>query len=334
LLPGSSLPIALTAVVPDVRLHEWAAEHWAEVEPLLLSQGALLFRGFHVDSAPSLDRFVAATSSGALPYEERSSPRSQVEGNVYTSTDHPPEYSIFLHNEQSYNLRFPLRLYFSCVTPAREGGETPIADSRRIFRRLDPALRARFIDRKYLYVRNFDGRLGLSWQVAFQTTDRACVEGYCRRNGISFEWCDGDRLRTRQVREPVARHPVTGELTWFNHATFFHVSTLPDAARHALQATLAEEDLPNNTYYGDGAPIEPSVLEALRAAYVAEAVSFPWRTGDLLLLDNVLTAHGRSPFVGPRLTLAAMYDPVRWENCLPGGPPPADAVVQPAPSQG
>jgi alpha-ketoglutarate-dependent taurine dioxygenase len=314
-----TLPLAVTPAAPDISLHDWIAERWSAVEPRLLEHGALLFRGFHVDSAGALDRFVGAVSSGALAYEERSSPRSQVQGNIYTSTDHPPDHPIFLHNEQSYNLTFPLRLFFACATPAREGGETPIADSRRIFRRIDPEIRRRFVDKKYLYARSFGGRLGLSWQAAFQTTDRACVEDYCRRNAISFEWREGDRLRTRQVREPVARHPVTGELSWFNHATFFHVSTLPRAIRDALLGSVAEDDLPNNTYYGDGSPIEPAILDALRAAYEEETVSFPWQKGDLLLIDNMLAAHGRAPYAGPRLTLAAMSTPTRWEQCLHQG---------------
>ena len=314
---GISLPLVVTPASPDMSLQAWIAEHWATLEPRLHEHGALLFRGFGVDSAPALDRFVAAISAGALPYEERSSPRSQVAGNIYTSTDHPPEYSIFLHNEQSYNLSFPLRLFFACATPARERGETPIADCRNVLRRIDPSIVRRFVSRKYLYARSFGGRLGLSWQSAFQTTDRAIVEEYCRHNAIAFEWLDGDRLRTRQVREPIARHPKTAELSWFNHATFFHVSTLPPAIRAALEESVADEDLPNNTYYGDGSPIEPSALEELRGAYDEEMVSFPWQKGDLLVIDNVLAAHGRSPFVGPRLTLAAMSTPTRWEQSVP-----------------
>jgi hypothetical protein len=109
------------------------------------------------------------------------------------------------------------------------------------------------------------------------------------------------------------QHPQTGEPVWFNHATFFHVSTLPEAVREGLAAGLAEEDLPANTYYGDGSPIEPETLEHLRAAYREETVLFPWRQGDLLMLDNMLVAHGRSPFRGPRKILVAMADPISWD---------------------
>lgn len=37
-----------------------------------------------------------------------------------------------------------------------------------------------------------------------------------------------------------------------------------------------------------------------------QTVLFKWQRGDILVLDNVLTAHGRRPFVGPREILLAM----------------------------
>ncbi len=316
--PAWSLPLVISPAVSGVDLTTWAQKHKALLEEHLLRHGALLFRGFSVDSAAVLERFVEALSGGALPYRERSSPRSKAEGNVYTSTEHPPEYRIFLHNEQSYNLVFPLRIYFACQTPAAAGGETPIADVRGVLRRLDPDIVQRFARRKYRYVRNFNDGLGLRWETAFQTESRAEVESYCRENQIGFVWGEGGRLSTWQEREVIARHPISGELAWFNHATFFHVSTLDRPVREALLAGGDRSELPNNTYYGDGSPIEPKTLDALRRAYEAEMVSFPWQQGDLLMLDNMICAHARAPFLGPRSTLVAMSTPTPWELCLPG----------------
>src|SRR5262249_21300199 len=247
-------------------------------------------------------------SAEPLPYRERSSPRTRVSNNIYTSTDYPANRSIFLHNENSYQLTWPMKIFFFCMTPSIRGGETPIADCRKVFGRIDLKIRQRFIEKNWMLVRNFGNGLSLPWQSVFQTEDKSAVETYCLNARIETEW-RGDCLRTRQVRRAVAQHPATGEIVWFNHAAFFHVSTLEPSAREALLEGLEEEDLPNNTYYGDGSPIELSVLDEIREAYRSETVSFPWQKGDVLMLDNMLVAHGRRPYVGQRDILVAMTEP-------------------------
>jgi alpha-ketoglutarate-dependent taurine dioxygenase len=172
----------------------------------------------------------------------------------------------------------------------------------------------RFVEKQWMYVRNFGDGLGLPWQSVFQTTDRAVVEQHCRRAGIEVEWKSEDRLRTRAVRPAVARHPRTGELVWFNHATFFHVSTLEPSVRDEMLRQFEEEDLPTNTYYGDGSPIEPSVLDELREAYRQEEIAFPWEEGDVLMVDNMLVAHGRAPYDGARKILVGMTQPLSREE--------------------
>ncbi|MCC5644524.1 TauD/TfdA family dioxygenase [Nostoc sp. CHAB 5824] len=310
LLPESSIPLVVKPAIAGVNLLEWAASNKEVIESLLLKHRALLFRNFNVNTTALFNEFVKLTSSGQLlEYRDRSSPRHEVGDKIYTSTDYPAEQSIFLHNEGTYWLTWPLKIYFGCLIAAQQGGETPIADCRNIFQRLHPKIREKFIEKKVLYVRNYNDGFGLTWQTVFQTRDKAVVEEYCRGNSIEFEWKDGERLRTRQVRQAAAKHPKTGEFVWFNHATFFHFSTLEPTLRDALLAEFREEDLPNNTYYGDGSPIEPEVLEELRVAYQQEMVLFPWQPGDLLMLDNMSVAHGRSPFVGQRKVVVGMADP-------------------------
>src|SRR5215213_5524193 len=319
-LPGlHGTPLLVEPAPGSGDLAGWADAHREWIDRQLDIHGALLFRGFPLATADDFERFVAAGTGGSLEYTERSSPRSRVSGKIYTSTDYLPEMPIFLHNEQSYNRTFPLRILFFCLLPAEQGGATPIANVRKVYQRVDPEVRRRFAREGYLYVRNFGDGFGLSWREAFGTEDPAVVESYCRDNGIEAEWKAGGRLRTRQHRRATGLHPRNGEPVWFNHLTFFHISTLEPQVQEALRAELADEDLPNNTYYADGSPIEPDLIEHLRAAYQAETLSFPWRRGDVLMLDNMLTAHARESFTGPRKIVVAMAQPFCWDDVAAGG---------------
>jgi len=312
-LPTGELPLLVEPAAPGVDLAAWAAAHRPLIEEKLHKHGGILFRGFGLREPENLETFIQAVSGESLEYRERSSPRHAVKGNIYTSTDYPPSQPIFLHNENSYQKEWPLKIFFFCRQAPGQGGETPIADVRKVLARIPPEIRDRFAARQWMYVRNFGDGFGLDWQTVFQTTDRAAIEQHCKEKGIEVEWKDGNRLRTRAVRPALARHLKTGEPVWFNHATFFHVTTLEPFVREALLEEFEDGELPANAYYGDGSPIEPEVLDLLRAAYNAETVSFPWQQGDLLMLDNMLVAHGRAPFSGPRQILVGMAEPVGHE---------------------
>lgn len=280
-----------------------------DLRKALTEHGAVLFRGFDVGGVEGLDQAVRGLSGPPLTYSERSTPRSRISGNVYTSTDYPPQEEIFAHNENSYQAVWPLTLYFYCIEPPLTQGATPLSSTRAVYESIDRDIRAEFEQRKWMVVRNYSDELGLPWRETFNTEDRAEVDAYCARNGIETEWLGGTGLRTRAVREPSHTHPVTGERVWFNHATFFHITTLPEEIRLGLLEMCGEENLPNNTYYGDGGRIPDDVVEHLRSCYRAASTRFDYLRDDLLVVDNMLSTHAREPFTGPRRIAVAMAEP-------------------------
>ena len=312
LRPGELLPLVLQPTVSDLDASNWAQNNRAFIEGKLVEHGAILFRNFGLRSVAEFEQFAQAiypdlfSNYGDLPREETSS-------KIYKSTPYPADKAILFHNESSHLRQWPLKQWFFCVTAAQQGGETPIVDCRKIFRMLDPRITEPFAEKQLMYVRNFIDGFDVSWQEFFKTDDRAIVEDRCREASIDFVWKDTG-LSTRQVCQAVARHPRTGETVFFNQVQLHHVSSLEPEARRSLQSLFREDDYPRNVYYGDGSPIEDSVIKEICELYRQQSVSFPWQEGDVLMLDNMLTAHARNPFAGPRKIVVAMGEMIAQED--------------------
>ncbi len=313
---GGTLPVVVEPNVSGVDLSDWASHNLEFIERNLLLRGGLLFRGFGLRESGDFDRFLTAIKLPRMHYMEGATPRTELKEKVYTSTEYPADQTIALHNELNYVVTWPMKIFFFCVLAAESGGETPIADVRKVYARLDPRIREGFSRKGWMLVRNFGEHMSLPWQTAFRLKEKAELEEYFRRARIECQW-NGERLRTRQVRPAMRPHPRTGDWVWFNHVAFWHVSSLDPTVRQMFLTEFDQEDLPYNTYYGDGSDIEDAVVEEVREAYRQETIAFPWQEGDLIMLDNMLVAHGRYPFTGERKILAAMGEPChdgRLEN--------------------
>ncbi|SMD26929.1 Taurine dioxygenase, alpha-ketoglutarate-dependent [Kibdelosporangium aridum] len=300
-----TLPHVIDA--PDRRpLDEWLTGAWPELLSHLDRTGAVLLRGFGVPDVDAFRRAVTSATPDLLDYEEPSTPRTELSGRVFTSTEYPADQQIPLHNEMSYRRSWPQYLWFWCGVAAETGGATTLADYRRVLDRLSDPVREAFASRNVMYERNYNTGFDLTWQHVFRTEDRAELADRLREQGIEFEWLDDDRLRTREVVEGVLTHPRTGVASWFNQANLFHPSALPPDVRAALHDALGEDGMPRNARFGDGTPIPDDMLDEIRAAIDAETVRPPWCAGDVLVVDNQSIAHGRESFTGPRQVCVAM----------------------------
>jgi hypothetical protein len=186
-----------------------------------------------------------------------------------------------------------------------------VADGPAVLDALPAELVERFEREGWLLIRNYNEDIGASFADAFGTDDARAIESYCRAHAIKFEWQEGGALRTWQRRSAIVRHPLTGQRCWFNQIAFLNEWTLAPEVHEYLVDVYGEDGLPFNTRFGNGDPIGADVVQAINAAYEANTVREPWQAGDLLLVDNVRTAHGREPFAGPREVVVAMADAVR-----------------------
>ncbi|HTI07453.1 MAG TPA: TauD/TfdA family dioxygenase [Puia sp.] len=303
-LPGNTaFPLVISPAYTGLILTEWIKKNKDLLKDKLHRHGAILFRGFEVDTVEKFENFINVFDTSPLEYKQRSSPRYEVAKNIYHSTTYPQDQHINMHSENSYAQHWAMKIIFCCIVPADEQGETPIADNRRVVDYLSPSTRQAFLNKGVRYVRNISGEVGLSWQEVFQTEDREKVEAECAANNMEFSWEDKDRLVLSWNGKAIHNHPDTNEEIWFNHAFFFNKYAYTE---EVLAAFGSDADLPFNTCFGDGSEITKEEIGEIRSAYQKASVIFPWEKGDVLFMDNMLMAHGRNPYKGDRKIIVSM----------------------------
>jgi amino acid adenylation domain-containing protein len=304
---GQSLPLVITPAVKDLDIFDWVKNEKQFLESKLLKHGAILFRNCQLNSIADFEK-LAENICPNLFSNYGDLPRTGVSDKVYGSTPYPADKTILFHNESSHLHCYPQKIWFFCIQPALEGGETPIVDCRQVYQLLDSKVREKLEQKQLMYVRNYIEGLDVSWQNFFHTEDKSVVEDYCHKSEMQFEWLPNNGLRTRKIRPAIALHPMTQEKTFFNQIQLHHISYLDPHIRDSLLSVFGEENLPRNVYYGDGSSLKTEDIEAINTAYQQAKISFPWQQGDVLMLDNLLTAHSRNPYKGDRKIVVTMGD--------------------------
>lgn len=294
---------------------EWVAENKAFLAESLVSEGAILLRGFlHRDENESITRVAQAFGNETVDYRYGVSPRQKLSKDVYTSTEFDPALRLPQHSELSFSRTFPRVVAFLCVTAPASGGQTPLADNRHVFESLPARVRRRFED-GVTYVRNYpaDPAKVASWKRVFETEDPEDVSSFCNARGIEHKWVERGWLHTKQTLSAVRTLP-TGEPVWFNQAHLFHSSTMGRRADLSTLDPRRLKRLPRNALYADESRIPTFVVRSIRDAYDTNTAMFDWEPGDVVVLDNQRFSHGRMPFQGERKVLVAMSDPVEVDR--------------------
>src|SRR5260221_12764134 len=294
----------------------WAAEHRDALRADVVEHGSLLVRGLRLRDVAEIEAVFRRLGS-LMTEKEAFAARRRYSDGLYSSSKWPPNQPMCMHHELSYLIEFPSLMLFACLIAPTDGGATPVADSPAVLHALPTELIERFERVGWLLVRNYNDDIGASIAEGFGTNERRAVESYCRANAIKFEWRPDGALRTWQRCSAIVRHPRTGQRCWFNQIAFLNEWTMDPEVREYLVDIYGEDGLPFNTRFGDGEAIGADVVRSINEAYEANTAREPWQGGDLMLLDNFRTAHGRERFAGSREVLVAMADAVR----LPDGSP-------------
>ncbi len=314
LRPGTT---PLLRIEPTSDPVAWTSRNRDALRAAVARHGAVVVRGLGLDGPGRTAAVFERIGGGLMVEREAFAERQRYGKAVYSSAKWPANQPMCMHHELSYTVEVPSLMLFACLAAPDAGGVTGVADAAAVLEALPRELVERFAREGWTLVRSYNDEIGASWEEAFGTGDRAAVERYCQENAIAFAWQPDGTLRTRQRRSAVVRHPATGRACWFNQVAFLNEWTMDPDVHEYLVEVYGADGLPFNTCFGNGDPIGEDVVDLLNRVYEEHTLREPWQAGDLMLVDNIATAHSREAYRGTRTVLVGMADAVRMP--LPAG---------------
>jgi hypothetical protein len=254
--------------------------------------GSIVFRGFPVPDVASFHAWAASFGEPLLAHWEPTffepplcGARSAMRGRESSAAP--------VHAEYAHASCWPSTLWFWSAADRSQCATLQLADAREVYRRVPDSVRARLCERGIRYVHHF-GPQRAAWPVALRSLARDHIEAWCRDQHWQLAWAPDGGLSIQLPGAPAATHPRTGEPVWFSQV-------------HAL-ATGGVESGRCSVRHADGSAIEPALVAAIARAYEEATTTLRLEPGDVLLLDNMLVAHGHDADSGLHSRMSAPRD--------------------------
>jgi alpha-ketoglutarate-dependent taurine dioxygenase len=288
-------------------LAPWIRNHRDQIDDALWRDGCVLFRGFDVGGLDGFAACAAAACDG-LYRHYGDLPLASASEDVYFATPYPKHLEIQFHNEASHTPTWPSRQLFYCLEPAAEGGEWTLSDGRQVLDRLPPAMRDRFGAAGLVYRRRFLPGLDAPWQRFFQVESLEALKAKVEPTGHEIAVASENDVTVSYRTHAVLRVPERGTASWFNQILLHHPDALPQEVDAMLCRHFPRDAYPRTVFFGDGSPIPTEWVRTVGAVLAECSIRIATQRDDVLLVNNLLMAHGRRPYAGNRQVRVALGD--------------------------
>ncbi len=332
------LPVEVSVLGPDVRCHElapdrpplfiepagdrllsrdafqaWTATHKPDLENLIVRHGGIVLRGFPTQETTDFAALTDLFPSFEAGYAGGVAPRAAISGKVMEATRLDAKQRLTLHSEMAYLRHYPARIAFFCRRAAPIGGETLIGDVRGLVDAMPPQLVQRLEQAGSVVTRNYAAKQKQldancvhmelrGWNQAFYTDDPAEVEALCEQRGLRPVWNEDGSLTVFTSLNPLVVHPQTGRKLYRSllHVFLPNRSAAPGQDEAMFKAVRDSQKHQSGVVLGNGEPLPEADTKLIRDLVDDVTYAWPWRDGDIMILDNLQVWHGRNPYEGPR----------------------------------
>ena len=311
--------------------------------------GAILFRGFEVETGAQFESILELLKVKLESYYHfGSAQRVRITDKVFTSSEAPADLIIMPHNELNIVPVRPSVLAFFCQIQPTLYGETPIVNTEKVFNELSPRLQDKFANSPQKYVRFIPNHL---LGIVFEKLSREEIMKMLQDGEFNFHWKADGSLYFECSYIPLFAHPKTGKLCfglstcdclvsreWYRSIAQrypfgkrLYYNWLPSKLYKILEegrtakATVVDNSQQQssilNMYLvnerGNCTKMTESEAKELGKAEYKNAAIFPWKQGDILVVDNLQVAHSRLNTRQPRKILTAFGNMCDIRNMKP-----------------
>lgn len=217
------------------------------------------------------------------------SDRSVYSVNFYLGQKEQLKFELPLHCDMSYLKISPVALFFYCVHPAADRGETMLCDGARVYDELSSPTRDRLSAQRIKYIRKYPEG---NWQMRFGTDNMDEVRAFCRENELVLTVdASSGTLVTEYSVDALPRG------RWSERRMF----------RNSILPVVKQEEVGSDASlvrFEDGSPLPTEMIAELREVTTRLTRLVPMSAGDFMFVDNTRVLHGRKAFDDPRREVA------------------------------
>jgi alpha-ketoglutarate-dependent taurine dioxygenase len=299
---------------------QWMKDRRSILDELICEYGGVVLRGFPISETAHFAALMQLFPNFHGDYKGGVAPRMQIAGQVMEATRLDCAVRLRLHSEMAYLSDYPLRIAFFSKKTADVGGETIIGDVRGLLESLPQQLRNKLEEHGIMTVRNYAPRTEAldaavphmdlrGWNLAFETDEPAEVEKICRAKGLDALWNEDDSLTVMNRTKAAVVHPKTGQILYRSNLHSYNTVTVGEGLDAELVKRIrASQKHPTGTFLGNGEALKIEEVQHFERFLNQRTRAWPWLDGDVMILDNLQTWHGRNPYQGSRDVQVAMLD--------------------------